>query len=86
TYDMQLVGELYRPKVALLPIGGHYTMGPREAAKAVELIKPKYAIPMHYGTFPVIKGSPEEFKALVSEAAPDVKVLILKPGDEVTIE
>ncbi len=85
TYDMKLVGELYKPLVALLPIGGHYTMGPKEAAKAVELIKPKYAIPMHYGTFPVLWGEPEDFKNEVAELAPEVKVVILNPGEEVEL-
>ena len=77
-YDMKLIGELYNPDVALLPIGGWYTMGPREAAKAVELIKPKVAIPMHYGTFPVINGSPEEFRELASKYC---EVVVLKPGE-----
>ncbi len=86
TYDMKLIGELYKPKIALLPIGGHYTMGPREAAKAASLIGPKYVIPMHYGTFPVIKGSPEEFKNALREYAPEVKVVLLTPGEEVTLE
>ena len=86
TYDMKLIGELYKPKVAMLPIGGHYTMGPKEAAKAVELIRPQYAIPMHYHTFPVIKGDPEKFKKLVTEVAPEVEVIILKPGEEVELK
>ncbi len=85
-YDMKLIGELYKPLVAMLPIGGHYTMGPKEAAKAAELIRPKYVIPMHYGTFPVIKGSPKEFKEYVSKYAPDVEVVILKPGEEVELK
>ncbi|MEB3847140.1 MAG: metal-dependent hydrolase, partial [Desulfurococcales archaeon] len=58
TMDMALVGEIYKPDIALLPIGGHFTMDPVEAAKAVELIKPKVAIPMHYKTFPVLYGTP----------------------------
>lgn len=85
TYDMKLVGELYKPLVALLPIGGHYTMGPKEAAKAAELIKPKYAIPMHYGTFPVLWGKPEDFKNEVAKLAPEVEVVILSPGEEVEL-
>ncbi len=80
-YDMKLIGELYEPDVALLPVGDWYTMGPKEAAKAVELIKPKVVIPMHYGTFPVISGSPEEFSRLVEECCPEVKVVVLKPGE-----
>ncbi|WP_288072021.1 metal-dependent hydrolase [Pyrococcus sp.] len=77
--DMELFAELYGPiDVALLPIGGHFTMGIREAAKAVELLKPRYVIPMHYNTWPPIAADPEEFKKLVGEKA---KVVILKPGE-----
>ena len=85
-YDMKLIGELYRPKVAMLPIGGHYTMGPREAAKAAELIMPEYVIPMHYGTFPVLWGKPEEFEKYVREFTGDrVKVRVLRPGETVEL-
>lgn len=80
--EMSLIGEIYRPDIALLPIGGHFTMDPVEAVKAVELIKPKVVIPMHYGTFPVLYGKPEEFKKLVEEKAPGVEVVILKPGEK----
>ncbi len=86
TYDMKLIGELYKPIIALLPIGGHYTMGPKEAAKATELIRPKYVIPMHYNTFPVIKGRPEDFKKYVEDLVPEVRVIILKPGEEVELK
>lgn len=84
-YDMKLIGELYEPKVALLPIGGHFTMGPKEAALAVELIKPRYVIPMHYGTFPVLWGTPQEFMEEVKRRRVDVKVIVLKPGEEVSL-
>lgn len=79
--EMSFIGELYKPNVALLPIGGHFTMGIKEAVKATELIKPQYVIPMHYSTFPVIKADPHEFKKLVEEKIPGVKVVILKPGE-----
>ncbi|MEB3806115.1 MAG: metal-dependent hydrolase [Desulfurococcales archaeon] len=82
TMDMALVGEIYKPDIALLPIGGHFTMDPVEAAKAVELIKPKVAIPMHYKTFPVLYGTPEEFEKLVKDKSPDTKVVVLKPGEK----
>lgn len=85
TMDMKLVGELYSPRVALLPIGGHFTMGPREAAKAVELIQPEVAVPMHYGTFPVLWGMPEEFKRLVEEMGLKTRVVVLKPGERLEI-
>ena len=81
TMDMALVGEIYKPDIALLPIGGHFTMDPVEAAKAVELIKPRVAIPMHWGTFPVLYGKPEDFKKLVEEKGLKTQVVILKPGD-----
>ena len=79
--DMQLIGELYKPDIAMLPIGGWYTMGPYEAAHAVKLIKPKVVIPMHYGTFPAIKGSPEEFIKYVQRIYP-VQVIVLEPGQK----
>ncbi len=85
TYDMKLIGDLYKPKVAMLPIGGHYTMGPREAAKAAELIRPRYLIPMHYGTFPVIKGKPEELRNYLKEFDVDTELIVLKPGEEVEL-
>lgn len=84
--DMELIGELYKPTIALLPIGGWFTMGIREAVKAVELIKPKYVIPMHYNTFDVIKADPEEFTKLVRERTPEVRPIILKPGEEIEID
>ncbi len=77
--DMALFRELYGPiDVALLPIGGHFTMGPREAAKAVELLKPGKVVPMHYNTWPPISADPEEFRRLVGDGA---EVYILKPGE-----
>lgn len=78
--DMKLIGELYAPQVAFLPIGDHFTMGPREAAKAVELLGVKTVVPMHYGTFPVLTGTPAALKELVS---PDVTVLEPTPGGEI---
>ncbi len=81
--EMAFIGELYNPDIAMLPIGGHFTMGVKEAAKAVELIKPRVVIPMHYNTFPVIQADPWEFKKLVEEKT-GVKVVILKPGESYT--
>jgi L-ascorbate metabolism protein UlaG (beta-lactamase superfamily) len=75
--DMKIIGDLYRPSVALLPIGGHYTMGPREAALATSLLAVKTVLPMHFGTFPPLKGTPEELAALV---APTVDIVRWKPG------
>jgi len=81
TMDMRLIGEIYRPDIALLPIGGHFTMDHVEAAKAVELIRPKVVIPMHYGTFPVLYGDPLEFKRIVEDKCLPSKIVILKPGE-----
>lgn len=86
TYDMKLIGELYKPVVALLPIGGHFTMGPMEAACATQMMNPKYVIPMHYKTFPIIAGTPEEFKKYLDEMNVKVELIVLKPGEEVTLK
>ncbi len=79
--DMRLIGELHRLDVALVPIGGYYTMDANAAAEAVKLLKPKIALPMHYRTFPVLAQSPDEFTKKVKEKAPEVKVVVLKPGE-----
>lgn len=81
--DMELLAELYGPiDLALLPIGGHFTMGPKEAAKAVEFLKPRRVVPMHYNTWPPIAKDPEEFKRLVGDKA---EVVILKPGESLEL-
>ena len=79
--DMKLIGDLYKPDVALLPIGGFYTMDPVQAALAVKLIRPKYVIPMHYDTWPVIENDPKKFEYLVKKQTKKTKVVILKPGE-----
>jgi L-ascorbate metabolism protein UlaG (beta-lactamase superfamily) len=76
--DMQIIRELYAPDIALLPIGDHFTMGPREAAHAVMLLQPKTVVPMHFGTFPMLTGQPGELKKLLGPAAPEI--LEMKPG------
>lgn len=75
--DMQLIGDLYRPDVAMLPIGDHYTMGPREAARAAQLLGVTRVIPMHYGTFPILTGTPEDLRA----AAPGLEIIEMRPGE-----
>ena len=77
--DMKLIGELYRPKVAMLPIGDHFTMGPKEAALAVNLIEPQIVLPIHFGTFPMLTGTPEALAALVPS---NVEVVRWSPGEE----
>lgn len=78
--DMKLIGQLYRPEVCLLPIGGHYTMGPKEAVYAIKLLGTKRVIPMHYGTFPILTGTPEELKKL-ARGMRSLKVFALRPGE-----
>ncbi|MDQ1350904.1 MAG: metal-dependent hydrolase [Acidobacteriota bacterium] len=82
TMEMQLIGEMYTPDIAFLPIDGRFNMGPRLAAKAVELLKVPKTIPIHYDTFPLVHSSPEEFKKLVGNKS---QVMILKPGETVEI-
>ena len=79
--SMQLIGRIYEPDVAILPIGDHYTMGPREAAVALELLGVKRCVPCHYGTFPLLTGTPEQ----LHELAPDVELLTPEPGETVTV-
>ncbi len=79
--DMKLIGSLYHPKVAMVPIGSHFTMDPVQASYAVKFLNPEVAVPMHYGTFPVLTGKPERFKELVAKRAPETKVRILEPGE-----
>ena len=79
--DMQLIGRLYSPDVAVLPIGDRFTMGPREAALALELLGTKRCVPGHYGTFPVLTGTPDELRRL----APGVEVIAPEPGETVTL-
>ena len=74
--DMQIIRELYAPDIALLPIGDHYVMSPREAAFACKLLKPKAVVPMHFGTFPLLTGTAAQLKQLVK----DVEVVEMKPG------
>ncbi len=77
--DMRLIAELYRPVMAFLPIGDVYTMGPEQAAKACELLAVKQVVPMHYGTFPALTGTPGRLRELVEPMG--VQVLELKPGE-----
>ena len=80
--DMRLIGEIYRPTIAFLPIGDLYTMGPQQAAKACELLGVKQVVPMHYGTFPALTGTPAKLRELVEPKG--VQVLELAPGETAT--
>jgi L-ascorbate metabolism protein UlaG (beta-lactamase superfamily) len=77
--DMRLIGELHRPSIAFLPIGDVYTMGPEHAATACGWLGVKTVVPMHYGTFPELTGTPARLRELLSTSG--VEVLELKPGD-----
>jgi L-ascorbate metabolism protein UlaG (beta-lactamase superfamily) len=79
--DMQLIARLYAPDVAILPIGDHFTMDPRQAALALELLGVKRCVPGHYGTFPLLKGRPEQLAAL----AKGCEIIAPEPGGTVTL-
>jgi len=74
--DMKLIGEIYRPDVALIPAGDRFTMGPQQAATAAEFIRPKVAVPMHYGTFPIITDDISAFRPS------GIEVKVMKPGEQ----
>src|SRR5262249_11622825 len=77
--DMAIIRDLYAPEIVMLPIGDHYTMGPREAAYACNLLKQTHVIPMHFGTFPMLTGRPNQLQKL----APGVEVVEMKPGQTI---
>ena len=80
--DMALIQEQYHPDLAFLPIGGHYTMGPTGAAMAVGLLGVKDVVPIHYGTFPILAGTPDELRAeLAARGLGDVVVHEPEPGE-----
>jgi len=83
--SMKELGELYGIDVALLPIGGCFTMDPLQACKAVQLLNPRMVIPMHFKSFPFLVQEPTEFVNLVREKAPQVKTVVLSPGEEYTL-
>jgi len=74
--DMALIGERFGPQIAVLPIGGHYTMGPRDAGRAADLVGVETVIPVHYATFPILAGTPEEMAGHTS-----AQVVTLEPGE-----
>ena len=80
--DMQLIGRIYEPDLVVIPIGDHYTMGPKEAAVAVELLGAKRVVPCHWGTFGLLTGTPAALRELVTG---DVTIEQLEPGESVTV-
>src|SRR5687768_12989512 len=77
--DMRLIGEMYKPEIAFLPIGDRFTMDPTAAAKACEFLGVRQVVPMHWGTFPLLTGTPAMLKDALGSR--DVQVLELKPGE-----
>jgi L-ascorbate metabolism protein UlaG (beta-lactamase superfamily) len=78
--DMKIIADLYAPDLAMLPVGDHYTMGPREAALAIRLLNVKHVIPMHFGTFPPLVGRPEQLRELTQDIN-GLEIHALKPGE-----
>lgn len=81
--DMKLIGELYHPTIAVLPIGDLYTMGPMEASAAAKMLGVKYVVPIHHSTFPALTGTPAELKKRLA-VWPTIEVVELKPGETVS--
>lgn len=82
--DMRLIGDMYRPDLVLIPIGGHFVMSPADAAMAVrDMIKPKFALPVHYGTTPQLRGTPAEFQRALGNAPGTARMLVVEPGQKV---
>jgi len=81
--DMKLIGEIYKPDIACLPIGDIFTMGPREAAFAIRFLGVKHVIPMHYATFPLLTGTPEELRVQAKDIQ-GLQVHALNPGESLS--
>lgn len=79
--DMRLIGELYRPQIAFLPIGDHFTMDPEQAAWACELLGVRRVVPIHWGTFPLLQGTPEALGRQLAARGLDTEVVALEPGE-----
>ncbi len=82
--DLRLIGELYRPEVAFLPIGGHFTMGPREAAMAAEWLGARHVVPIHYGTFPILAGTPDQLRDELRSRGVEAEVHAPEPGGSIS--
>ncbi|MEM7007794.1 MAG: metal-dependent hydrolase [Thermodesulfobacteriota bacterium] len=78
--DMKIISEIYKPELVMLPIGDLFTMSPSEAAHACRFLNPKYVIPMHYGTFPLLADAPDDIRNLTQDMK-ETQVIELKPGD-----
>jgi len=80
--DMRIIGEIYNPQIALLPIGGKYNMGPKLASIAVKWIRPEVVIPIHYNTYSAIKQDTKVLDNYIKDSVPGVKLVVLKPGEK----
>jgi L-ascorbate metabolism protein UlaG (beta-lactamase superfamily) len=78
---MQLIADLYRPQLAFLPIGDHFTMDPYQAAMACRFLEVREVIPIHWGTFPLLTGTPEKLEQELSALGVNCKVVTLQPGE-----
>lgn len=83
--SMEVLGDMYDIDLALLPIGSVFVMDPVQASFAVQMLRPKKVVPMHYGTFPALVGDPDDFVRLVGENSPEVEVCVLDPGQDIKI-
>ena len=81
--DMKLISEIYKPELAMIPIGDLFTMSPLEASYACRFLQPKYVIPMHYATFPLLTGTPDELKELTKDIK-TLEIIALNPGDNLS--
>jgi len=82
--DMRIIGELYRPRLAMLPIGDRFTMSPREAAYAIRLLNVQKVIPMHWGTFPLLTGTPDQLREFTRDME-GLEVLAIRPGEQIAL-
>jgi L-ascorbate metabolism protein UlaG (beta-lactamase superfamily) len=79
--DLQLIAELHRPELAFLPIGDHFTMDPHQAVRACRYLAVRHAIPIHWGTFPQLTGTPEEFQRAAGDCGLNTEIIVLQPGE-----
>lgn len=82
--DMKIIGELYQPQLAMLPIGDRFTMSPREATYAIRLLGVKKVIPMHWGTFPLLTGTPDQLREFTRDLE-GLEILAMRPGEQIAI-
>ncbi len=80
--DMQLIADLYRPALAFLPIGDHFTMDPTQAARACKFLEVRHVVPIHWGTFPLLTGTPEALKREIETLGVNCEMVALKPGEK----